>query len=301
MTQKAKRGSGVSLLQRRNLWGLVFVAPAIVFFLIFAYYPLISGIQLSFQQYNLLAPPKPYEWQNYDFLLNNPRFQKIVINTFQYVVAFAVPTWIIGLSLALIFSQKFYGRSVYRVLYFVPVVLSETVISLVWRLLYHPQGMMNTFLMPLNNNEPIAWLTSADFAPTAVIIVSVWRVFGYYMIIFLTGLQNIPQEYYDAGKVDGATPWQLFWSITVPLLRPTSVFVVIITFLTAFQSFVYQLLITKGNPQDSTNVLGLYIYQEAFAQLRMGRAAAASMLMFIVLLVLTLLQLYLLRNREDEA
>ncbi len=288
----------LSLFQRRNLWGLVFVLPAIVFFAVFAYYPLARAVEFSFQNFNLLAPPRDVGWANYEFLLNNPRFQLILRNTFSYVVSFAVPVWIIGLMLALVFVQPFRGRAFYRTLYFVPVVLSETVISIVWRLIFHPEGMANGLLQPFTG-QPIAWLTSTTYAPLAVVIVSVWRVFGYYMIIFITGLQNIPSEYYDAAKVDGATGVQAFRFVTLPLLRPTMIFVVIVTFLTAFQSFVYQLLITQGSPLDSTNVLGLYIYQEAFAHLRYGRAAAAAMILFAILLTLTLIQLILLRNRRD--
>jgi ABC-type sugar transport system permease subunit len=289
----------LSLYDRRNLWGLAFVLPAIVFFVVFAYYPLASALHLSFQRWNLIAPPKPLEWGNYDFLLSNRRFLTVLGNSFEFVAAFAVPTWLIGLSLALVFTQEFKGRAVYRTLYFVPVVLSETVISVVWRLLYHPQGMMNVLFAPLHGG-PIPWLTDAGFAPLAVVIVAVWRVFGYYMIIFMTGLQNIPTEYYDAARVDGASSLASFRYITLPLLRPTMVFVLIVTFLTAFQSFVYQHLITRGNPQDSTNVIGLYIYQEAFANLRYGRAAAAAMIMFIILLALTLLQLLIVRRRAEE-
>jgi multiple sugar transport system permease protein len=288
----------LSLFQRRNLWGIVFVLPALVFFAVFAYYPLARAVEYSFQNFNLLAPPRDVGLANYEFLLNNPRFQLILRNTFSYVVSFAVPVWIIGLMLALVFVQPFRGRAFYRTLYFVPVVLSETVISIVWRLIFHPEGMANGLLQPLTG-QSVAWLTSATYAPLAVVIVSVWRVFGYYMIIFMTGLQNIPAEYYDAAKVDGADGLKAFRYVTLPLLRPTMIFVVIVTFLTAFQSFVYQLLITRGSPQDATNVLGLYIYQEAFAHLRYGRAAAAAMILFALLLVLTLVQLILLRSRKD--
>jgi ABC-type sugar transport system permease subunit len=302
ITPKPKRTTTMtfSLYQRRNLWGLVFVLPAIIFFIVFAYVPLARAFEYSFQQFNLLSPPKPEGLGNYEYLLGNKRFLTVLSNSFEYVVSFAVPTWIIGLMLALVFTQEFRGRGLYRTLYFVPVVLSETVISVVWRLIYHPQGIANVLASPLNANQPIEWLTSPDYAPLAVVIVSVWRVFGYYMIIFMTGLQNIPAEYYDAAKVDGANPLQSFRFITFPLLRPTMIFVVIVTFLTAFQSFVYQLLITKGNPQDSTNVIGLYIYQEAFGNLRYGRASAAAMIMFAILLALTVVQLLLIRNRGSE-
>lgn len=288
----------MSIYRRRNLWGLAFVIPAVIFFLIFAYYPMVSAARLSLTDYNLLSAPEYIGFRNFEYIFQNARFQKTFINTFEFVGGYAIPMWIIALSLALIFTQDFRGRGIYRTLYFVPIVLSETVISIVWRLLYHPQGAINALIAPFNGGFRVPWLTDPNIAPLAVILVAIWRVFGYYMIIFIAGLQNIPIEYYDAAKVDGGSRWQVFWHITLPLLRPTTLFVVVITLLNGFQSFVYQFLITRGGPNDATNVLGYMIYDEGFRNLNMGRAAAISMVLFALLLVLTILQLYLLRQRD---
>ncbi len=289
----------MNFYQRRSLWGIAFVVPAIIFFIVFAYYPMVSALRLSLTDYNLLSPPKDVGLANYEYIFQSERFQKVLVNTFEFVGGYAIPMWILALALAMIFTQEFKGRGIYRTLYFVPIVLSETVISIVWRLLYHPQGAINSMLAPFNGGVRVPWLTSSDIAPLAVIVVAIWRVFGYYMIIFITGLQNIPMEYYDAAKVDGGSRWQIFRLITLPLLRPTTVFVVVITLLNGFQSFVYQFLITRGGPNDSTNVLGYLIYEEAFPNLNMGRAAAISMVLFAMLIVLTFIQLYLLRQRYE--
>lgn len=290
----------MSIYRRRSLWGIAFVVPAVVFFLIFAYFPVISAARISFTDWNLLSAPKDVGLENFNFIFQSgSRFTKALVNTFEFVGGYAVPMWILALSLALIFTQDFRGRGIYRTLYFVPIVISETVISIVWRLLYHPQGVVNALLAPFNGGQRIPWLTSSDIAPIALILVAIWRVFGYYMIIFITGLQNIPGEYYDAAKVDGGSRWQVFWWITMPLLRPTTVFVVVITLLNGFQSFAYQFLMTRGGPNDSTNVLGYLIYEEAFPNQNMGRAAAISMVLFAMLIVLTFIQLYLLRQRHD--
>jgi multiple sugar transport system permease protein len=290
----------MNIYRKHSVWGLAFVLPAIVFFLIFAYYPVASAARISFTNWNLLSPPKDVGLANYQFIFQEgSRFRKVLVNTFEFVGGYAVPMWILALALALIFTQEFRGRGIYRTLYFVPIVLSETVISIVWRLLYHPQGAINALVSPLTGGTPVQWLTSSQIAPIAVILVAIWRVFGYYMIIFITGLQNIPGEYYDAAKVDGGNRWQIFRLITMPLLRPTLVFVVVITLLNGFQSFAYQFLITRGGPNDSTNVLGYLIYEEAFPNQNMGRAAAISMVLFAMLIVLTFLQLFLLRRRYD--
>lgn len=290
----------MNIYRRRSLWGIAFVLPAIIFFLIFAYYPVISAARISLTDWNLLSPPKDVGLANFEFIFREgSRFSKALVNTFEFVGGYAVPMWILALSLAMIFIQEFRGRGIYRTLYFVPIVLSETVISIVWRLLYHPQGAMNALLAPFNGGVAIPWLTNSNIAPLAVIIVAIWRVFGYYMIIFIAGLQNIPIEYYDAAKVDGGSRSQIFRFVTMPLLRPTLVFVIVITLLNGFQSFAYQFLITRGGPNDATNVLGYLIYEEAFPNQNMGRAASISMVLFAMLIVLTLIQLYLLRQRYD--
>lgn len=289
-----------NIYRRRSLWGLAFVLPAVLFFVVFAYYPVFSAARISFTDWNLLSAPKYIGLENYQFIFQpGSRFLKALGNTAEFVGGYAIPTWIIALSLAMIFTQEFRGRGIYRTLYFVPIVLSETVISIVWRLLYHPQGVMNALIAPFDSGVRVPWLTNSDIAPIAVIIVAIWRVFGYYMIIFITGLQNIPIEYYEAARVDGGSRWQIFRFITIPLLRPTTVFVVVITLLNGFQSFVYQFLITRGGPNDATNVLGYLIYEEAFPNQNMGRAAAISMVLFALLIVLTFIQLYLLRQRYE--
>lgn len=292
----------LKMYTRRKIWGLAFVFPAVIFFAIFAYYPIFSAARYSLTDYNGLKAPKEVGTANYEFLLESDRFEKIFVNTLRFVAGYALPTWIIGLGFALIFVQEFKGRGIYRTLYFMPILLSETVISVVWRLLYQPQGAINTLLAaPFNSGSVINWVTNPQAAPIAVVIVAVWRVFGYYMIIFMNGLQNIPVEYYEAARVDGANPWQIFWHVTMPLLRPTNMFVIVVTFITGFQSFAYQFLITKGGPNDATNVLGMLIYEEAFAKFNLGRASAMSMILFALLFILTIIQLYLLREREEAA
>jgi ABC-type sugar transport system permease subunit len=288
----------MTIYRKRSLWGFLFALPAILFFIIFAYYPMINAARLSLFSWNLVSPPEYVGLDNYSYVFQDGRFQKALVNTFKFVGSYTIPMWIVALSMALIFTRDFRGRGIFRTLYFVPIVLSETVISIVWRLLFHPQGAINAMLAPFTGGQNIPWLTNADYAFVALVIVAVWRVFGYYMIIFISGLQNIPQEYYDAARVDGGSRLQVFRLITIPLLMPTTIFVMIISLLNGFQAFVYQYLITRGGPNDGTNVLGFLIYQEAFTNLNMGRASAISMVLFVILITLTFVQLYLIRKRE---
>lgn len=289
----------LTIYQRRSLWGFLFALPAILFFIVFAYYPIFSAARTSLFEWNLVSAPTYVGLRNYEQIFADTRFQTALSNTFRFVASYTVPMWIIALSMALIFTQDFRGRGLFRTLYFVPIVLSETVISIVWRLLYHPQGAVNSLLSPFTGGQSIPWLTNGDYAFTALVIVAIWRVFGYYMVIFIAGLQNIPHEYYEAARIDGGGQFQIFRYITMPLLRPTTAFVIIISLLNGFQAFVYQYLITRGGPNDSTNVLAYLIYQEGFTNLSMGRASAISMVLFAILITLTALQLYLLRNREN--
>ncbi|MBN8618927.1 MAG: sugar ABC transporter permease [Anaerolineae bacterium] len=288
----------MTIYRKRSLWGFLFALPAILFFILFAYYPMISAARLSLYDWNLVSPPQFVGLDNYTYIFQDGRFQKALVNTFKFVGTYAVPMWIVALSMALLFTQDFRGRGLFRTLYFVPIILSETVISIVWRLLFHPQGAVNAIISPFTGGQTIPWLTDGNYAFIALVIVAIWRVFGYYMIIFISGLQNIPQEYYDAARVDGGNRIQVFRFVTMPLLLPTTVFVVIISLLNGFQAFVYQYLITRGGPNDSTNVLGYLIYQEAFTNLNMGRAAAISLVLFAILVTLTFIQLYLIRRRE---
>ncbi len=168
---------------------------------------------------------------------------------------------------------------------------------MVWRILYHPEGLINSLLNPLVG-EPLRWLTTAQLAPWAIIIMTLWQEVGFYLVIFLAGLQAIPQTLYEAGRIDGAGSWQSFWHITLPLLKPTSLFVMIVSLIHAFQTFTYQYVMTRGGPSDATNVIALHIYNTSFTSLRMGYAAAMSLVMFAFIIMLTLLQMRLLRADE---
>lgn len=271
--------------------------PVMAFLAIFAFYPMISAFYYSLTDYNLLSPPVFVGLKGYERMINDPRFLIALKNTFVYAFGSTIPIWIISLGLALIFVRDFRGRNLVRVLYFAPVIISGVVVSMVWRVIYHPYGPLNAVLGSLFAIAP-TWLTSRSLAPLAIIGINIWQSVGFYMIIFIAGLQEIPQEFYDAAKVDGASSHQSFWNITLPLLKPTSLFVLVITLINCFQAFTYQYVMTKGGPSDATNVIGLYVYQSAFQYLRMGYAATISVTLFVIIMGLTLIQLRLVRSED---
>ncbi len=286
-----------NIYTHRRIWGLLFVMPVMIFFAVFAFYPMLTAFYYSLADYNLLKPPVFSGLSGYERLLTDSRFLIALKNTFVYAIGSAIPIFVISLSLALVFSREFRGRNLLRTLYFAPVILAGVVVAMVWRVIYHPYGPLNSTIGYLLNIAP-NWLTDRALAPWAIIGINVWQSVGFYMIIFIAGLQAIPQDFYDAAMVDGANRWQSFWHVTLPLLKPTSIFVMVITLINCFQAFTYQYVMTKGGPSDATNVIGLYVYQNAFQYLRMGYAAAISVVLFIIIMILTLVQLRITRSEE---
>jgi multiple sugar transport system permease protein len=287
-----------NIYTRRRLWGFLFVLPVMLFFAVFAFYPMISAFYYSLTDYNLISPPVFVGLKGYERMLQDNRFLIALKNSFVYAFGSAIPIWVISLGLALVFVRDFRGRNLVRTLYFAPVIISGVVVSIVWRVIYHPYGPLNAVLSSLLGIAP-TWLTIRSLAPWAIIGINIWQSVGFYMIIFIAGLQEIPQDFYDAAKVDGANSRQGFWHITLPLLKPTSLFVMVITLINCFQAFTYQYVMTKGGPSDATNVIGLYVYQSAFQYLRMGYAATISVTLFVIIMGLTLIQLRMVRSEES--
>jgi multiple sugar transport system permease protein len=297
MLAKPFKNFRLTIFTRQKLWGLSFVLPAFLFFVVFAFYPMINAFLISLTQYDLITPPKFVGLDNYLRMVNDPRFRIVVKNTVVFVIGSSIPTWIISLGLALVLARNFTGRNFVRTLYFLPVIVSGVVVSMVWRMLYHPFGPINALIEPLLHVSP-KWLTDKQIVPWAIIIINVWQAVGFYMVIFIAGLQNIPTDFYDAAKVDGANRLQSFWYVTLPLLKPTTLLVIVITIINAFQTFTYQYVLTKGGPSDATNVISLYIYYNAFQYQYMGYASAMSIVMFVVIMILTLIQFRIVRSEE---
>ncbi|MBL8117528.1 MAG: sugar ABC transporter permease [Anaerolineae bacterium] len=289
-----------SLIARRQYWGLVFVLPTVIFFIVFFLYPIISGIYYSLTDFTLLKPPVWVGLQNYQDLLKDRLFIKSISVTLGYVAGTTIPAWILSLFAAVVFFQKFRGREILKVLFFSPVLPSLIVVAIVWRILLQPGGILTTVLRPLTGSAEINWLDNPTLSPISMIIITNWTIIPFYMLIWLSGLTAIPEELRDAARVDGATRVQSFFRVELPLLRPTGVFIAAISTINAFQGFTLQYAISpgKGGPIDVNTTLGLLIWKYGFQYYRMGDASAVSMVLFAMIMIVVLIQLWL--SRSDQ-
>lgn len=282
---------------RRNMWGFLFALPATLLFVVFAAYPISQTIYFSFFRYDMISS-EFVGLQHYQQIVTTPILRSSVLFTFQYVIFTYVPTLAIALLLALALNTNIPFRGTLRMINFIPVVASWVIVSVVWKLLFHQNGLVNTFISGFGV-EPVSWLLREEAAPYAIIIPSIWKQVGFYMVIFLAGLQSIPTVYYEAARIDGANSFQAFRFVTVPLLRPTLVLATVISVIEGMKVFIPPFVMTQGGPAGSTQVMALTIYQNAFAYNRLGRASAMAVVLFIVILSLTLLQSRLYSSRKS--
>ena len=274
------------LSDNKTFMGMVFILPALLGTFIFIIIPVIFSFGLSFVDWDLLTSPKFVGFSNYIEVFTSPLFQKILINTIVYAVSTSVFAVIIPLVLACIVNSKIRGAEFFKTAYFLPFVTPMIVIAIIWQWIFDPNiGILNHIL-----HLHINWLYDPNFAMPALIIVSVWKLIGYNMVIFLAGLSSISQSLFEAAKIDGATPVQTFKHVTVPLLSPTIFFVVVITCISSFQVFDLIYMMTQGGPLDSTNVLVYAVYKNAFEFFRVGYASALAYVLFAIILALTLIQ-----------
>lgn len=266
--------------------GWVFILPALLGTLIFIVIPVICSFGLSFTKWDLLNPIRFVGLDNYKEIFSEALFFKIFWNTVVFAISTSVLGVIIPLVLACILNSKIRGSEFYKTAYFLPFITPMIVIGVVWEWIFDPNiGLLNHIL-----HLHINWLYDTHFAMPALIIVSVWKLIGYNMVIFLSSLSGISQSMFEAAKIDGATPFQTFKNVTIPLLSPSIFFVVITTAISSFQVFDLIYLMTQGGPLDSTNVLVYAIYKNAFEYFNVGKASAIAYVLFFIILVLTLVQ-----------
>ena len=275
-----------NLTNNERFAGWVFILPALVGTLIFIIIPVICSFGLSFAKWDLLNPIQFVGLANYREIFSEALFYKILLNTIVFALATSVLGVIIPLVLACILNSKVRGSEFYKTAYFLPFITPMIVIGVVWEWIFDPNiGLLNHVL-----HLHINWLYDTHFAMPALIIVSVWKLIGYNMVIFLSSLAGISQSMFEAAKIDGANELQTFKNVTVPLLSPTIFFVVIITAISSFQVFDLIYLMTQGGPLNSTNVLVYAIYQNAFEYFNVGKASAIAYVLFVIILILTLVQ-----------
>ena len=280
-----------------------FLAPALVLIGVFFFLPVAAALVLSVTDFDLYGIANPSNTrfiglQNYIRLLHTPDFWSALKNTFYFAFVGGPLTIAVALGAALLLSSKLVRfKGFFRTVYFTPFVTTLVAVAIVWRYLYHTRyGLFNYGLAHLGIG-PIDWLGDPHWAMPAIILMAVWKGFGYNMLIFIAGLQAIPDELYDAAEIDGAGPFRRFFSITLPMLAPTLVFVAVITMIGYFQLFAEPYVMTQGGPLRSTTSVVLLMYEEGFRWWRMGYAASIAFVLFVVILLATLVQFRLQRDR----
>lgn len=287
--------------RKREQWvvGYGFLLPDLIGLAMFVVLPIIGAFYISFHDWSGIGTREWSGLDNYRTLLQDEAFLQSLKVTAIYTFSFVPLLFVISLGLALLVNQGLYLTGLLRSAFFAPYMVSLVVASVLWSfMLLDPAGVVNTIIGWIGL-DPQPWLGSTRFALVSVIIVTLWQSVGYSMIIFLAGLQDIPRVYYDAARIDGAGAWARFRYITLPLLKPTSVFVLVISFIGAFQLFDPIFVMTQGGPANATTTTVYYIYQQAFQFLELGYASALSVALFAIILVFSLLQLRVFRDEAD--
>jgi multiple sugar transport system permease protein len=293
-TGKAAR----SRRERYEEWmGWLFVLPVVLGITIFQIYPTIFSLYASMTQWNLLSPPRWVGMRNYVELFTTDRFFfQTMRNTGIYTSGVVLPSMILALLFAILLNQEIRGKYLYRAIYFVPVIAPAVAVALLWGWLYEPNfGIINSVLRMVGIQGP-AWLGSTKWALTAVIIQAVWAGLGFNIVIFLSGLQSISTEYYEAAEMDGAGFLRKLFSITLPLLSPVTFFILVTGVIGTFQDFTVPFIMTGGGPAGATQLVVMYLYGLAFRLQNMGLASAVAYIVFLVIVSLTILNFLLARR-----
>ena len=269
-----------------NKIGLMFILPSLLGCFLFILIPIIASFSLSFTNWNLLSKPVFIGVFNYKELLTSSIFWQIMFNTIIFGMATTVLGTLIPLVLASILNNKVRGTELFKTIYFLPFITPMIVIAMVWEWIFNPTTGLLNYILKTN----IEWLQNPKTAMIAIIIVSVWKLIGYNLVIFLSGFAAISNTLYEAAKIDGATEYKIFKNITVPLLSPTIFFVLLITTISSFQVFDLIYLMTQGGPENSTNVLVYWLYRNAFEYFNVGKASAIAYILLIFIVILTSLQ-----------
>jgi multiple sugar transport system permease protein len=283
---------------REALWGFLFILPTYLGFAIFILGPVVAVAGMSFTKFDVLAGAEFTGLSNYVRLLSDERLRNVYTNTFVFTIFAVFFNVSIGLALAVLLNRRLPRllRNFFRSIYFFPLLIAHTYVAVIWQFLYQRDTGVINYYLSLLGIAPISWLGSAAWVLPSVIIMDVWKNTGFAMIIFLAGLQNIPKDYYEAARLDGANAVQLFLRITFPLLSPTIFFVLVIFMIGAIQVFDTIIVLTGGGPGDASKSVVIYIYEQAFQNFDLGYASTVAMTLFIIILIFTLLQFWFSRR-----
>ncbi len=290
---------------RKEWTAYLFHAPGLILFAIFIVYSLYTAFVLSFQEWDLIGERTWIGLDNYREVLQDRDFHESLVHTAYFVVGTVVPSTILGLGLALLLNAQLRGLGWFRTAYYLPTITPLVIAALLWTWVYHGEyGLANYYLQQLNViDEPVQWLANRKTAMPSVIVMGIWQTAGFGMLVYLAGLQAIPQELYEAADVDGAGVWTRFRRITLPLLAPTTFFVLIINTVGAAKNFTPIFVMTNGGPPGpggATTTVVFYIYQNAFRYLRFGYSSALAYSLFILLFGISYLQFRWYRKRVED-
>ncbi|MEN6080879.1 sugar ABC transporter permease [Chromobacterium piscinae] len=279
----------------RNAW--LFLSPALLLMGVFTFWPLLFGSYVAFTRYDLVSPPQWVGLDNFRSLLDDPVFIQALGNSLRYLLV--VPAiQLAGIALAVLVNQALPGIKCFRAAFYLPVITTVSVVGIMWNWMYADYGVLNGALHWLGwvkQEHDVGFLSDEDLALYSVMFVTFWRGIGYYMVLYLAGLQAIPAEMQEAARLDGANAWQRFWRITLPMLKPTILFCSLISTLDAIKAFEEVLVMTRGAPMNSTYTALYYAFHQGFNQLDFGRGSAAGLVLTLVCLLLAWLNFKLIR------
>ena len=278
---------------KENLAGYAFIAPMFIGTSVLVLFPILSSFVLSFTDWNFVAGyenAKFVGFENFSKLLTNALFLKGLVNNIILILAIPI-TLILSLALAVIINKYVYLKDLFKVIYFMPFISSIVAVAVVFQVLFHPtKGPINQLLLKLGMDNPPGWIADVNFALPSVMLIMIWTGIGFNLIIYLAGLQNIPKELYEAAQMDGATAWSQFTKITIPLVSPTTFLLFVTGVISSFKVFDLIIVLTNGGPANSTITPVVYLYQQAFIELKTGYASAISLVMFVIILIITYIQ-----------
>ena len=285
---------------RKILVGYLFLLPSLVVIAVFMLWPIAQIAWFSLHQWSFIATDHPFVGlDNYGQLAGDGRFWNDLRNTAFFTVVVVPASVILPLPVAVALRRRLFGRTIFRAAYFLPAVSSYAIVSIVWMLLLQPDIGLLSYYARLLHIPVTDWLHNIAWALPAIMVVGVWKTFGFNLVIILTGMHNIPQGYYEAAQIDGANARAQFFHITIPLLRPTLLFVAVTSMIAAFQIFDPVFVMTGGGPLFSTETLVSYIYHEGFQLFDMGYASALACVLFLVVLTITIFQLRVFRFQDE--
>lgn len=289
-------------LIKKNSVSILFLLPALLFFTLFSWYPIIRGFVISFQQFAVRSdiPPQFVGWENFRLVFSDPLFWVAWKNVLYFVFLGLVLGYLVPILLAIAMNELRHFRGYFRIAYYLPAILPMVVVAIMWRWLYDPGTGLANLILNFLHLPTSQWLLSDKTAMLSLVIMATWQGAGATAIIYLAGLQGISEELYEAAEIDGASIRQRMWFITLPQIRPVMLIMLLLQIIGTFQVFGEPLIMTKGGPNNATLTIMLLIYRYAFTYVQFGAAAAISLCLFIVLLILTIVYFRLTRRFQIE-